>query len=88
MTRNIRGLERSIERNKEGYIMSDRKRDATNVRQLNCKYLLVVLFKSVGKRNLGIKVFVLKVKNDTHHGHEIFNNPLLFTEHLKDLLEY
>ena len=45
-------------------------------------------FRSVRKRNLGIKAFVLKVKNDTHHGHEIFNNPLLFMEHLKDLLEY
>jgi len=84
VTRNVRGLEPHVKRNKEGEIVSNRKREATNVRQSGCKYLLAVSFKSIGKRNSGRKGFVLDVKHDEYYEHELFDDPLMFTRHLQE----
>jgi hypothetical protein len=87
-TENNRGLEERIERNQEGEIISKRQRGETNVRQTRCEWAASVSFKSVGKRNSGVKGWVLEVKNDLHFGHELLDDPLALTEHLKRLPEF
>ena len=43
----------------EGNITSKRQHNATNVKQLGCIWACLCSFKSVGKRSLGIKIFIL-----------------------------
>ena len=89
-TRNTRRLEDRVERDEEGTIVSQRKREATSVGQSNCPWTVYVSWKSVGKRNSGIKSFILTVNTFEHKGHPLTDDPLwaLFRnfKHWKPLL--
>jgi len=77
-----------VEVNEKGNITSRRKRDATNVRQLDCPWAVLCSYKSVGKRGSGIKVFILTVQN-SEHSYAFTNDSLsVFPAHLKGTEEW
>src|SRR5437764_1047237 len=87
-TQNNRKLEDRVEVDKEGNITSRRKRDATNVRQLDCPWAALCSYKSVGKRGSGIKAFILTVQN-SEHSCALTDDPLsVFPAHLKATEEW
>ncbi|OQV08491.1 MULE transposase domain-containing protein [Cladophialophora immunda] len=87
-TRNWRGLEDHVERNDNGEITSNRKRDFTHIRGTSCQWSCRVSWKSVGKRNSGIKAFVLTVKSLEYSSHPLSDNPLIFAGHRDRLAEF
>ena len=60
-TQNHRKLEDHVEKDSEGKVISKRQREATNVRQLQCEWSALCSFRSIGKRGLGEKGFVLTI---------------------------
>ncbi|OQU95193.1 hypothetical protein CLAIMM_01436, partial [Cladophialophora immunda] len=87
-TRNYRGLEDKVERDENGVIISDRKRELTHIRGTDCRWSCRVSWKSIGKRNSGIKAFILTVKSLQHTGHPLSDNPLIFYRHREGLAEF
>jgi len=87
-TRNWRKLSRTVERDEDGSIVSDRQREHTHVRQTGCKWSCTVSYKSIGKRGSGIKGYILTVKSTSHNGHPLTPNPLVYQRHRERLDEY
>jgi hypothetical protein len=87
-TRNDRKLEDCVERDSEGKISSKRKKESTNVRQLECLWSALCSFKSIGKRGQGDKGFMLTVQDSDHQGHQLVDDPFIFPGHLKASEEY
>ena len=87
-TRNTRNLEPIVERDIEDKIISQRERENTAVSQSNCHWEARVSYKSIGKRNSGVKGFVLTVKSLLHEGHQLTDDPLLFPINMRSLSEY
>ena len=77
-----------MERDKDGSIVSQRRRDMTVVRQAGCEWFVRVSYMTIGKRGSGVKGWVLKVKCLDHSGHELSENPLSFHRHRQRLEEY
>ncbi len=87
-TRNFRNFEDKIEKDEEGNIVSQRKKETTAVRQSDCSWEVRVSFKSIGKRNSGGKGFVLTVNSLDHTGHQLMDDPLLIPINMSFLPEY
>lgn len=87
-TKNCRKLEDRVSRDEEGNIVSQRKRETTSVGQSNCSWAVSASYKSVGKRNSGVKGYVLTVKSLLHSGHPLTDDPLMFPLNLSTLPEY
>jgi len=87
-TRNYRKLEDRVERNEEGTITSKRKREATSVGQSDCPWQVYISWKSVGKRNSGIKGFILTVKSLEHKGYLLTDDLLMFLLNINSLSEF
>jgi hypothetical protein len=79
-TQNNRKLEDIVERDSEGKIVSKRKKEVTNVRQLQCEWSALCSFKSIGKRGSGDKGFVLTMQCDVHNGHQLADDPFQFPD--------
>jgi hypothetical protein len=87
-SRNYRKLEDHVVKDSEGKITSRRKRDATSVRQLQCTWSAICSFKSISKRGLGERGFVLTVQCDIYEGHELAEDPFTFPSHLKSFEKF
>jgi hypothetical protein len=87
-TQNNRKLEDRVELDSEGKISSKRRRDATNVRQLQCPWSALCSFRSLGKRGHRAKGFILTVQCDAHENHQLVDDPFTFPAHLKSSQEY
>ena len=72
-----------MEVNEEDCITNRRQRNVTNVRQFNCIWACFCSFKSVDKRGLDIKVFILTVQNSVHNCIFIDDFLNVFLTHLK-----
>jgi len=86
-TRNYRELEDRVERDEDGNIVSQRRRQNTRVAQLNCPWLVRIAWKNIGKRNSGIKGFVMKTKC-LNHSHSLTDNALNYPRQLAQQEEY
>lgn len=78
LTRNYRKLEERVLKDDDGHIISQRKREATSVGQSSCPWQVLVSYKNIGKRNSGVKGFVLTAKSLSHEGHPLTEDPLMF----------
>ena len=87
-TRNSRKLEDRVVKDEEGTIISQRKREATSVGQSDCPWEAYVSWKSVGKRNSGIKSFILTINTLEHKGHPLTDDPLMFPLNMSSLSEF
>ena len=87
-TRNSRKLEDKVEKDEEGTIISQRKREATSVGQSDCPWEAYVSWKSIGKRNSIIKSFILTINIFEYKGHPLTNDPLMFPLNMSFLLEF
>ncbi len=87
-TRNYRRLEEYVQRNKEGEIISRRKRENTHITGSGCNWQVNVSFKDLDRRGSGNKAFQLTVKSLDHVGHPLLANPLSIQSHRKDLEEF
>jgi hypothetical protein len=72
-----------VEKDKEGNVISQRQRDQTTVRQLDCRWSALCSFKDIDKRGSGEKGYVLTVKCGTNNNHELADDPFQFPGHLK-----
>jgi hypothetical protein len=86
-TRNYRGLEDRIEKDDQGVLISQRKREATSTGQLSCKYEIRCSFKGYPFRSSPTKTWVLTVKND-EHTHMLVDDPLVYIKHRQSTREY
>ena len=75
-SRNWRKLEDEVERDKDGDIISKRRRQATHVHGSACPWLVVVSFKGIGGRFSGQKGFITSIKSLEYKGHPLLDNPL------------
>jgi hypothetical protein len=82
-TKNTRKLEDRVEVNEEENITSKCQRKVSNVRQLDCLWQALCLFKSVGKRGSGIKAYILTVQNSKHCCTLIDDSLSVFPAHLQ-----
>jgi hypothetical protein len=87
-TQNSRNLEDRVKRDSEGRISSQRQREATNVQQLECPWLALCSYKSIGKRGSGEKGFVLTVQYEAYENHQLVDDPFIFPTYLKSPAEY
>jgi len=87
-TRNFRQLEKSVTKDKDDKITSRRKRDSTAVRKTDCRWSCRVSYRSIGKRGTEPKAWILAVKSLHHSGHDLVDNPLIFTRHRQQTEEY
>jgi hypothetical protein len=88
VTRNDRKLEDTVEKDSEGKIVSRRKKEVTNVRQLGCKWSALCSFKDIGRRGSGDKGYVLTIQCEDHAGHQLVDDSFQFPAHLKASDEY
>jgi hypothetical protein len=72
----------------EGRITSNRQRQNTSVRQLNCGWGALCSFKSIDTQRSGNKAYILTMQCDTHTGHILTDDPFMFPAHLKASEEY
>ena len=86
-TRNYRGLEDRIEKDNQGVVISQRKREATSTGQLSCKYEIRCSYKGYPFRSSPTKTWVLTVKND-EHTHMLVDDPLVYIRHRQSTREY
>ena len=77
-TRNYRGLKERVERDSEGIIISDRKRDTLHNKK-DCKWEYYLSFRAL-KRGDDKKVYLGRVVS-TAHSHGINDNPMFYSEH-------
>lgn len=61
-TQNTRKMEDRVERDEEGNVTSQRQRDKTTVRQLECRWETFCSFKDIGQRGSGVKGYTLAIK--------------------------
>lgn len=87
-TRNYRRLEEHVEKDADGVVITQRKRDLTVVRQSGCEWSVRVSLKTVGPRGSGHKAWTLSVKSLEHVGHKAVENPLSFPRHKARLDEF
>jgi hypothetical protein len=80
-TRNYRGLEQRVSRDKDDKITSRRQREATAIRKTDCRWRCKASYKSVGKRGTEPRAWILKVESLYHSGHDLVDNPLMFPRH-------
>src|SRR5271155_2798148 len=83
-TRNDRGLETKVERDSEGTIISDRKRDTLHNKK-DCKWEYYLSFRAL-KRGDDKKVYLGRVVS-TAHSHGINDNPMFYSEHKRHINE-
>src|SRR5271163_3046220 len=88
VTRNDRKLEDTVEKDSEGKVVSRRKKEVTNVRQLGCEWSALCSFKDIGRRGSGDKGYVLTIQCEDHAGHQLVDDPFQFPAHLKESDEY
>jgi len=88
VTRNDRKLEDTVEKDSEGKIVSRRKKEVTNVRQLGCEWSALCSFKDIGRRGSGDKGYILTIQCEDHTGHQLADDPFQFPAHLKTSDEY
>jgi hypothetical protein len=86
-TQNTRKLDHRVSRDEQGVIVSTRKLDHTQVRQLGCGWKIRCTWKSQSRGKPGDKVFMVKVVNSSH-SHDLNPNPLSYHSHLQGLSEY
>jgi MULE transposase domain len=86
-TRNYRGLEDRVEKDDQGVVISDRKRENTGAGQLLCPYEIRCSYKGFPNRASLVKTWVLTVKNDSH-SHELVDDPLVYDKHRQGTREY
>jgi hypothetical protein len=82
-TQNNRKLEDRVEKDSEGKISSKRRRDATNVRQLQCLWSALYSYESIDKMGKGTKRFILTIQCDAYENHQLVNDPFTFPKYLK-----
>ena len=88
-TRNWRKLKDRVVRDEEGSIVTNRQRDITAIRGTNYDWRCLVSFKSISKRGLGQKGFILTVKSLAHSSHQLSpKNPLVFLGYRYKLEEF
>jgi hypothetical protein len=77
-----------VERDLEGKIVNKRQKNATNLRQLQRPWSVLCSFKTINKRGVGEKRFVLAVQYDTHKNHQLVDDPFIFPRYLKSSEEF
>jgi hypothetical protein len=87
-TQNNRKLEDRVERDSEGQIVSNRRKETTNVRQLQCPWSALCSYRSIGKRGSAGKGYVLTVQHAAHENHQLVDDPFTFLAHLKTSEEF
>jgi hypothetical protein len=90
ITRNDRGLEDKVVRDREGNIITQRKREGTNVRQTGCSWRVRIAFTMINKKDesQGREWRLTKVSL-THQGHDLLDNPLAaYPTHRKRIPEF
>ena len=88
-TRNSRGLATRVIRDNENNIISDRKREATVVRQTDCKWSCRVSFKPISRKDKNTRKWILTVNSLNHHGHYCTESPLaVYPRHLARTEEF
>ena len=87
-TLNTRKLEDHVVRNKEGKIVSKRRREMTGVHQTGCEWSVRVSFKGV-IRGRDEKAWILSISSLEHEGHDCTDNPLAVYPHfMEELVEF
>ena len=71
----------------KGKITSDRQRGNTIVSQLSCEWAVRCTYKSVGKRGLDEKGWVLSITRDSH-SHHLRADPLTYISHRQSTTEF
>lgn len=85
-TQNTRKLEHRVMRDEDGEIISRRKLDNTQARQLGCEWKVRCAWKQL-HRGKGDYVFLVQMVN-SHHSHELSLDPLSYLAHIQSLPEY
>jgi hypothetical protein len=84
-TLNSRQLKRYVKRDEEDNITSRCKQEATSINARSCSYLIMLLFKQIGRRRSGVYDLVIDIRNDTYI-HAMAVNPLRYKkEYIKSL---
>ena len=86
-TRNWRGLEERVERDADGNLLSNRKREDIDANAKDCPWEMYWSVRSVGKRGWGILAGQLGITKDVH-SHILAPNPLIYKVHQKATAQY
>ena len=85
-TRNSRQLELHVERDTEGRPTTQRQRESTHTRQMDCPWEIYLSLRRV-QRGSSQKALLLGITND-QHSHSMAINPLQYQQHLRELDEH
>jgi hypothetical protein len=86
-SRNWRGLEDHVEKDKDGTVVSRRKRDDTSSNAKDCPWEMYWSVRSVGKRGSGVVAGQLGITKDIH-SHLLVPNPFIYQAHRKATAQY